>query len=209
MILPVISVRVKALLSPRSLTHPLKRLKSIRLKHLQAKFLIEQVEPFASNMSSSSSPAQQEIDSLRAQLEAEKARNSQSAEPQQAPKRRRLQEKQAAPLPFVLKEDLVQRAVNPEHLGERVLLNQTLGNTKQSINSWVKRLKQTIGATKHDELTAAIARAPEILKDIPKDRVTLLRDKLSHLGCTVTVATKIRGPEMITLLLAATTLADV
>ena len=174
-----------------------------------AKFLIEQVEPFASNMSSSSSLAQQEIDSLRAQLEAEKARNSQSAEPQQAPKRRRLQEKQTAPLPFVLKEDLVQRAVNPEHLGERVLLNQTLGHTKQSINSWVKRLKQTIGATKHDELTAAIARAPEILKDIPKDRVTLLRDKLSHLGCTVTVATKIRGPEMITLLLAATALADV
>ena len=174
-----------------------------------AKFLIEQVEPFASNMSSSSSPAQQEIDSLRAQLEAEKARNSQSAEPQQAPKRRRLQEKQTAPLPFVLKEDLVQRAVNPEHLGERVLLNQTLGHTKQSINSWVKRLKQTIGATKHDELTAAIASALEILKDIPKDRVTLLRDKLSHLGCTVTVATKIRGPEMITLLLAATALADV
>ncbi|OLP97238.1 hypothetical protein AK812_SmicGene20478 [Symbiodinium microadriaticum] len=126
-----------------------------------AKFLIEQVEPFATNMSSSSSPAQQEIDSLRAQLEAEKARNSQSAESQQAPKRRRLQEKQTAPLPFVLKEDLVQRAVNPEHLGERVLLNQTLGHTKQSINSWVKRLKQTIGATKHDELTAAIARAPE------------------------------------------------
>ncbi|OLP78312.1 hypothetical protein AK812_SmicGene41517 [Symbiodinium microadriaticum] len=163
-----------------------------------AKFLIEQVEPFATNMSSSSSPAQQEIDSLRAQLEAEKARNSQSAESQQAPKRRRLQEKQTAPLPFVLKEDLVQHAVNPEHLGERVLLNQTLGHTKQSINTWVKRLKQTIGATKHDELTAAIARAPEILKDIPKDRVTLLRDKLSHLGCTVTVATKIRGPEMIT-----------
>ena len=103
----------------------------------------------------------------------------------------------------------MQRAVNPEHLGERVLLNQTLGHTKQSINTWVKRLKQTIGATKHDELTAAIARAPEILKDIPKDRVTLLRDKLSHLGCTVTVATKIRGPEMITLLLAATALADV
>ncbi|OLP83621.1 hypothetical protein AK812_SmicGene35592 [Symbiodinium microadriaticum] len=174
-----------------------------------AKFLIEQVEPFATNMSSSSSPAQQEIDSLRAQLEAEKARNSQSAESQQAPKRRRLQEKQTAPLPFVLKEDLVQRAVNPELLGERVLLNQTLGHTKQSINTWVKRLKQTIGATKHDELTAAIARAPEILKDIPKDRVTLLRDKLSHLGCTVTVATKIRGPEMITLLLAATALADV
>ena len=64
-----------------------------------AKFLIEQVEPFATNMSSSSSPAQQEIDSLRAQLEAEKARNSQSAESQQAPKRRRLQEKQTAPLP--------------------------------------------------------------------------------------------------------------
>ena len=41
-----------------------------------AKFMIEQLEPFAANMSSSSSPAQQEIESLRAQLEAEKARNS-------------------------------------------------------------------------------------------------------------------------------------
>ena len=160
-------------------------------------------------MSSSSSPAQQEIESLRAQLEAEKARNSQSAEPQPAPKRRRLHEKQEAPLPFVMKEDIVERAVHPEQLGDRVLLNQTLGHTKQSINAWVKRLKQTIGATKHDELTAAIARAPEILKGLPKDRIGLLPDKLSHLGCTVTVATKIRGPELITLLLAATAITDV
>ena len=89
------------------------------------------------------------------------------------------------------------------------MLNQTSGYTKQSINAWIKRLKQTIGATKHDELTAAIARAPEILKNLPKDRVTLLRDKLSHLGCTVTFATKIRAPEMITLLLAATPMTDV
>ena len=192
-----------------SKSHPSVEEVKVHQAQALAKFLIEQIEPFATNMSSSSSPAQHEIESLRAQLEAEKARNIQSAEPQQAPKRRRLQEKQTAPLPFVLKEDIVQRAVNPEHLGERVLLNQTLGHTKQSINTWVKRLKQTIGATKHDELTAAIARAPEILKDLPKDRVTLLRDKLSHLGCTVTVATKIRGPEMITLLLAATALADV
>ena len=160
-------------------------------------------------MSSSSSPAQQEVESLRAQLEAEKARNSKSAEPQQPQKRRRLLEKQEAPLPFVLKEDLVDRAINPEQLGYRALLNQTLGHTKQSINAWVKRLKQTIGATKHDELMAAIARAPEILKGLPKDRIDLLRDKLSHLGCTVSVASKIRGPELITLLLAATAITDV
>ena len=174
-----------------------------------AKLLIEQLEPFAANMSSSSSPAQQEIESLRAQLEAEKARNSKSAESQQPPKRRRLLEKQEAPLPFVMKEDLVDRAVNPEQLGDRVLLNQALGHTKQSINAWVKRLKQTIGATKHDELTAAIAGAPEILKGPPKDRIDLLRDKLSRHGCTVSVASEIRGPELITLLLAATAITDV
>ena len=192
-----------------SKSHPSAEEVKVHQAQAPAKFLIEQVEPFAANMSSSSSPAQQEIEPLRAQLEAEKARNSQSAEPQPAPKRRRLHEKQEAPLPFVMKKDIVERAVHPEQLGDRVLLNQTLGHTKQSINAWVKRLKQTIGATKHDELTAAIARAPEILKGLPKDRIGLLPDKLSHLGCTVTVATKIRGPELITLLLAATAITDV
>ena len=79
-------------------------------------FLIEQLEPFAANMSSSSSPAQQEIESLRAQLEAEKAHNSKNAEPQQPSKHRRLHEKQEAPLHFVMQEDLVDRAINPEKL---------------------------------------------------------------------------------------------
>ena len=63
--------------------------------------------------------------------------------------------------------------------------------------------------SKHDELMAAIARAPEILKGLPKDRIDLLRDKLSHLGCTVSLASKIRGSELVTLLLAATALSDV
>ena len=66
-----------------------------------------------------------------------------------------------------------------------------------------------MGATKHDELIAAIARAPEKLKGLPKGRIDLLRDKLSHLGCTVSLASKIRGPELVTLLLAATALSDV
>ena len=101
------------------------------------------------------------------------------------------------------------RAVNPEHLGERVLLTHNMGHTKQNINAWIKRLKQTMGSTKHEALMAAIARAPEILKSLPKERIDLLRDKLSHLGCTVAVASKIRGPELVTVLLAATALSDV
>ena len=94
-----------------SKSHPSAEEVKVHQAQALAKFLIEQIEPFASNMSSSSSRAQQEIESLRAQLAAEKARNSQSAEPQQAPKRRRLREKQEAPLPFVMKEDLVERAI--------------------------------------------------------------------------------------------------
>ena len=52
----------------------------LRKAQALAKFLIEQLEPLASNMSSSSAPAQQEIESLRAQLEADKARNSKDSE---------------------------------------------------------------------------------------------------------------------------------
>ena len=66
-------------------------------------------------MSSSSNPDKQEIESLRAQLEAEKTRNSKSANGSQ-PAQRRLLEKQEAPLPFVMKEDIVDRAVNPQTL---------------------------------------------------------------------------------------------
>ena len=54
-----------------------------------------------------------------------------------------------------------------------------------------------------------IARAPEILKGLPKEHLELLRDKLSHLGCTVALATKIKGPELVTVLLAATALSDI
>ena len=96
-----------------SKSHPSAGEVKVHQAHALAKFLMEQLEPFAANVSSSSSPAQQEIESLRAQLEAERARNFKSAEPQQPAKRRRLFEKQEAPLPCVLKEDLVDRAINP------------------------------------------------------------------------------------------------
>ena len=83
-----------------------------------------------------------------------------------------------------MQDQLVDRAIDPERLGNRVLLNQTIGHTKQKINVRVTRLRQTIGEVKHHELMQAIARAPEILKTLPKDRIELLRDKLPHLGCT-------------------------
>ena len=109
-----------------------------------------------------------------------------------------------------MKDDIVDRAVNPEHLGDRVLLSQNLtGHTKQAINAWVKTLKKTLGENKHQELVKVIARAPEILKGLPKDHFALLRDKLSHLGCTVALATKIKGPELVTDLLAATAISDI
>ena len=64
--------------------------------------------------------------------------------------------------------------------------------------------------TKMDqELLKVIARAPEILKRLPKEHLELLRDKLSHLGCTVALATKLKGPELVTVLLAATTISDI
>ena len=162
-------------------------------------------------MSSSSNPDKQEIESLRAQLEAEKTRNSKSANSSQPAKRRRLLEKQEAPSPFVMKEDIVARAVNPQHLGDCVLLSQKnlTGHTKQAINAWIKTLKKPLGEDKHQELLKVIARAPEILKGLPKEHLELLRDKLSHLGCTVASATKIKGPELVTVLLAATAISDI
>ena len=55
-----------------------------------------------------------------------------------------------APLPFVMQDDLVDRAMDPQRLGDRVLLNQTLGHTKQNVNDWIKRLKPTMGDAKHN-----------------------------------------------------------
>ena len=180
-------------------SHPTSEEVKVHKAQALAKFLTDQLEPFASNMSSSSTPDKQEIESLRAQLEAEKARNSKSANSSQPAKRRRLLEKQEAPLPFVMKEDIVDRAVNPQHLGDRVLFNHNLaGDTKQAI--WIKTLKKPLGEDKHQELSKAIARAPEILKGLPKEHLELLRDKLSHLGCTVAMASKIKGPEIVTVL---------
>ena len=137
---------------------------------------------------------------LCAQLEAEKTRNSKSADSSQPAKRRRILQKQEAPLPFVMKDDIVDYGVNPERLGDRVLLSQNLtGHTKQAINAWVKTLKKTLGENKHQELVKVIARAPEILKRLPKEHLELLRDKVSHLGCTVALATKIEGPSPVLL----------
>ena len=191
-------------------SHPTSEEVKVQKAQALAKFVTGQIEPFASNMSSSSNPDKQEIESLRAQLEAEKTRNSKSANSSQPAKRRRLLEKQEAPLPFVMKDDIVERAVNPQHLGDRVLLSQNLaGHTKQAINAWIKTLKKPLGEDKHQELLTVIARAPEILKGLPKDHFALLRDKLSHLGCTVALATKIKGPELVTDLLAATAISDI
>ena len=191
-------------------SHPTSEAVKVHKAQALAKFLGDQLESFASNMSSSSNPDKQEIQSLRAQLEAEKARNIQSANSSQPTKRRRLLEKQEAPLPFVMKADIVERAVNPQHLGDRVLFNQNLaGHTKQAITGWIKTLKKPLGEDKHQELLKAIARAPEILKGLPKEHLELMRDKMSHLGCTVAMASKIKGPEIITVLLAATALSDI
>ena len=64
---------------------------------------------------------------------------SKSADSSQPAKCRRILQKQEAPLPFVMKDGIVDRAVNPEHLGDRVLLSQNLtGHTKQAINAWIK-----------------------------------------------------------------------
>ena len=191
-------------------SHPTSEEVKVHKAQALAKFLTGQLEPFASNMSSSSNPDKHEIESLRAQHEAEKTRNSKSANSSQPAKRRRLFDKQEAPLPFVMKEDIVDRAVNPQHLGDRVLFNQNLaGHTKQAINTWIKTLKKPLGEDKHQELVKVIARAPEILKGLPKEHLELLHDKLSHLGCTVAMASKTKGPEIITALLAATALSDI
>ena len=191
-------------------SHPTSEAVKVHKAQALAKFLGDQLESSASNMSSSSNPDKQELESLRAQLEAEKARNMQSANSSQPAKRRRLLEKQEAPLPLVMKADIVEREVNPQHLGDRVLFNQNLaGHTKQAITGWIKTLKKPLGEDKHQELLKAIARAPEILKGLPKEHLELLRDKLSHLGCTVAMASKIKGPEIITVLLAATALSDI
>ena len=175
-------------------SHPTSEAVKVHKAQALAKFLGDQLESFASNMSSSSNPDKQEIESLRAQLEAEKARNIQSANSSQPAKRRRLLEK----LPFVMKADIVERAVNPQHLGDRVLFHQNLaGHTKQAITGWIKTLKKPLGEDKHQELLKAIARAPEILKGLPEEHLELLRDKMCHLGCTVAMASKIKGPEII------------
>ena len=190
-------------------SHPTSEAVKVHKAQALAKFLGDQLESFASNMSSSSNPDKQELESLRAQLEAEKARNMQSANSSQPAKRRRLLEKQEAPLPLVMKADIVEREVNPQHLGDRVLFNQNLAGHTKAITGWIKTLKKPLGEDKHQELLKAIARAPEILKGLPKEHLELLRDKLSHLGCTVAMASKIKGPEIITVLLAATALSDI
>ena len=56
--------------------HPTSEEIKVHKAQALARFLTDQIEPFASNMSSSSNPDKQEIESLRAQLKAEKTRNS-------------------------------------------------------------------------------------------------------------------------------------
>ena len=38
-----------------------------------------------------------------------------------------------------MQDDIVDRAMDPERPGNRVLLNQNIGHTKPSINAWVQR----------------------------------------------------------------------
>ena len=191
--------------------------KAIKAQAL-AKFLVQQLQQFV--VSSNSQPSDlQKIAQLEEQLQMEKAKNAKRGleEPEPSPSEKRVRLKQKTALPIVSSSApqfdpavIARQAVDPSNIPkDRVFAQASLSSvTKTAIEKWLKSLKGK-DKGKAEQLDAAISFADKISNTIDAATFQALRDKCAQLGLPVSLAVKIKAPELIRILTAATFVAEI
>ena len=133
-------------------------------------------------------------------------------------KRRRLDGKQSLPImseepsssSMTTEQQMVQKALDPnEVFASRILKEQPInGVTKTMVDKWVKGLKKNQNI-KFEQLQNCLALGTQQHRSLSSDTTAQLKDKLAQLGQPMQMAAKIKGSEIIQLLIAATHLAEV
>ena len=76
------------------------------------------------------------------------------------------------------------------------------------VEKWIKSLKKNQNI-KFQQLQNCLALGTQQYRSLTSDTITQLKDKLAQLGLPIQMAAKIKAPEIIQLLVAATFLAEV
>ena len=111
---------------------------------------------------------------------------------------------------MTFEEQTVKKALDPHQIGaNRILKEQSLnGITKAMVEKWIKSLKKNQNI-KFEQLQNGLALGIQQYRNLSSDTVTQLKDKLAQLGLPTQMAAKIKAPEIVQLLIAATFLAEV
>ena len=199
-------------MSPPKGQNSQEELKALQLAVL-AKEVVSTLEAFSSTMDDKD----KRIQELEKQLLASKESNEGSA--MEGPtKRRRLDGKQSLPImqeepsssSMTAEEQMVKKALDPnESFATRALKEQPInGVTKTMVEKWIKSLKKTQGI-KFEQLQNCLVLGAQQCRTLSSDTITQLKDKLAQLGLPIQMAAKIKAPEIVQLLIAATHLAEV
>ena len=157
------------------------------------------------------------IADLQAQLSQEQAEGARSSEPTNMtePPAKRLRLSGKTSLPVVessskTPEQLAEEAMSPSQgISNLVLRDVPLaGVTKANISKWLKTVKTKVGPEKAQALEQAVSVAQQSNKRLDEATSQQLRDKCAQAGLPVQWAGKIKEPEIIQVLVAATCLAD-
>ena len=179
-----------------------------------AKEVISTLEAFSPAMDDKD----KRIQELEQQLLASKESNDSGAMDPPV-KRRRIDGKQSLPImpeeepsssSMTFEEQTVKKALDPREIGaNRILKEQSLsGITKAMVEKWIKSLKKNQNI-KFEQLQNCLALGTQQCRNLSSDTVAQLKDKLAQLGLPIQMAAKIKAPEIVQLLIAATFLAEV
>ena len=107
-------------------------------------------------------------------------------------------------------EQMVKKALDPNEVcATRILKEQSLnGVTKTMVDKWIKGLKKN-QSIKFEQLQNCLALGTQQYRSLSSDTITQLKDKLAQLGLPIQMAAKIKAPEIVQLLIAATHVAEV
>ena len=188
------------------------------LKALQVTILAKEVISTLEAFSPAMDDKDKRIQELEQQLLASKESNDSSAMDPPV-KRRRIDGKQSLPImpeeepsssSMTLEEQTVKKALDPHEIGvNRILKEQSLnGVTKAMVEKWIKSLKKNQNI-KFEQLQNCLVLGTQQYRNLSSDTVTQLKDKLAQLGLPIQMAAKIKAPEIVQLLIAATFLAEV
>ena len=187
-----------------------------------AKYMIDSVRDFhvvptdSEDAQTMQSQAQRIAD-LEAQLSQELAKSARASDPSSMAdppaKRMRLSGKTSLPVvdPSTKSStQLAEEAMNPsQSISNMVLRDVPLaGVTRANVSKWLKTVKAKVGPEKSQSIDQAISSAQQANTRLDEATFQLLRDKCAQAGLPVQWAGKIKEPEIIQVLVAATSMAD-